>query len=390
MSANAFEVLGVSPAAGRLLNDSDDRADASRVVVLSYRLWQRQYGGAADSSASPCGSTVESFVVVGVLPAQFPLPLRDVDVVTPLVPDRDPLRHARSSVNFLRIFGRLNAGCRSPVRRRSELTAICRSLRQQFPVEYARKEAVQVGAASRCAGRRLSSVDACPARRRRSWCWPRRWRTSCRWRSSAPTAGASSCRCESPSARRGRSSSRQLTAEASLLAVVGSVLGWLVATQAIAAGDDVGTSFDPSPGEVSLDGDGCAVRDCGGRARDGAPHRCAARRDRAHARRRRTPAGEPRGDRRSLEPSRSECHGRGRDLCGAGPAAGDDRPGPESDRGFRSCTPDSSLTASSRRGYRFRRRIDRPTTCRVSTSGCRIGSPPRRAWSGLASSRSRR
>ena len=35
MSANAFDVLGVMPAAGRLLNDSDDRADAPRVVLLS-------------------------------------------------------------------------------------------------------------------------------------------------------------------------------------------------------------------------------------------------------------------------------------------------------------------------------------------------------------------
>ncbi len=45
MSANAFDVLGVMPAAGRLLNDSDDRADAPRVVLLSNRLWQRRYGG---------------------------------------------------------------------------------------------------------------------------------------------------------------------------------------------------------------------------------------------------------------------------------------------------------------------------------------------------------
>src|SRR5918994_1893280 len=48
MSANAFDVLGVAPAAGRLLNDSDDRADAPRVVVVSHRLWQRQYGGSRE------------------------------------------------------------------------------------------------------------------------------------------------------------------------------------------------------------------------------------------------------------------------------------------------------------------------------------------------------
>jgi putative ABC transport system permease protein len=110
MSGNAFDVLGVSPAAGRLLSASDDGADAPHVVVVSYRVWQRQYGGAGDTVGRAVRINGESFVIVGVLPAQFPLPLRDVDVVTPLAPDRDPLRHARNSVNFLRIFGRLRSG----------------------------------------------------------------------------------------------------------------------------------------------------------------------------------------------------------------------------------------------------------------------------------------
>jgi predicted permease len=143
MSANAFDVLGVGPAAGRLLNDSDDRPDAPRVVVFSHRLWQRRHGGAPDIVGRTVRINGESFLVVGVLPPHFPLPLRDIDVVTPLVPDRDPLRHVRNSVNFLRIFGRL--GPRSDADgAQAELTAICRSLRQQFPVEYARKEAVRV------------------------------------------------------------------------------------------------------------------------------------------------------------------------------------------------------------------------------------------------------
>jgi predicted permease len=143
MSANAFDVLGIGPAAGRLLHESDDRPDAARVVVFSHRLWQRQYGGAAGIVGSTARINGEPFLVVGVLPPHFPLPLRDIDVVTPLVPDRDPLRHVRNSVNFLRVFGRLGPGSDADGAQ-AELTAICRSLRQQFPVEYARKEAVRV------------------------------------------------------------------------------------------------------------------------------------------------------------------------------------------------------------------------------------------------------
>jgi len=145
MSANAFDVLGVSAAAGRLLNDSDDRADAPLVVVLSHRLWERQFGGNADVVGKTARINGESYLIVGVLPRQFPIPLLDIDAVAALTPDRDPLRHVRNSVNFLRVFGRLNPGM-SANQAQAELTAICRSLRQQFPVEYARKEAVNVTA----------------------------------------------------------------------------------------------------------------------------------------------------------------------------------------------------------------------------------------------------
>jgi predicted permease len=145
MSANSFDVLGLSPAAGRLLRDGDDRADAAPVVVLSHRLWQRRFDGAADAMGKSVRINGESFTIIGVLPVQFPWPLRDIDVVTPLVPDRDPFRHARSSVNFLRLFGRLKPDV-TAAQAQQELATLCRSLRQQFPAEYVRKEGVRVTA----------------------------------------------------------------------------------------------------------------------------------------------------------------------------------------------------------------------------------------------------
>ena len=252
MSANAFDVLGVSPAAGRLLNDSDDRPDAPQVVLLSHRLWQRQYGGATDTVGKTVRINGQSFVIVGVLPAQFPLPLRDVDVVTPLVPDRDPLRHVRSSVNFLRVFGRLNANA-DRRQAQSELTAICRSLRQQFPVEYARKDAVRVvplhevlvgdfrqsmllllGAVIVVLATALANLVSLALVRANG----RRVELSMRI-----ALGASRLQL-----------ARQFIVEASLLAVIGSGLGWLVAAQAIALATMWAPASIPRLGEVSLDG----------------------------------------------------------------------------------------------------------------------------------------
>jgi len=44
VTRNYFSVLGVKPHAGRFFRD-DDRDAAERVVVISYGLWQRHFGG---------------------------------------------------------------------------------------------------------------------------------------------------------------------------------------------------------------------------------------------------------------------------------------------------------------------------------------------------------
>src|SRR5215203_5016981 len=44
-SANAMQMLGVEAAAGRALAPEDDNPNNSRVVMLSYGLWQRRFGG---------------------------------------------------------------------------------------------------------------------------------------------------------------------------------------------------------------------------------------------------------------------------------------------------------------------------------------------------------
>ncbi len=46
VSGNYFRMLGVHPAAGRLLDETDDAVEgASPVCVISYRLWQERYAG---------------------------------------------------------------------------------------------------------------------------------------------------------------------------------------------------------------------------------------------------------------------------------------------------------------------------------------------------------
>src|SRR5678816_4023443 len=49
ISANAMQMLGVKAEAGRALTTEDDDANNARVVMLSYSLWQRRFGGVSET-----------------------------------------------------------------------------------------------------------------------------------------------------------------------------------------------------------------------------------------------------------------------------------------------------------------------------------------------------
>jgi predicted permease len=72
VSGSFFSTLGISAAAGRMFNESDDsEANPQAAAVISYSYWQRRFG----SSASVIGQNVvvnnRPFTVVGVAPAEF-------------------------------------------------------------------------------------------------------------------------------------------------------------------------------------------------------------------------------------------------------------------------------------------------------------------------------
>ncbi len=170
----------------------------------------------------------------------------------PLVPDRDPNRYVRGSANFLRFFGRLNPGS-SGEQAQAELTAICGSLRQQFPAEYARKYAVRTvalhealigdyrqsmlllfGAVLVVLGTALANLVSLVLVRANE----RRAELSIR-----VAVGASRLHLV-----------RQIMVESLLLALLGSGLGWMLGTWAISAALPWAPSSIPRLNEVSADG----------------------------------------------------------------------------------------------------------------------------------------
>ena len=143
VSANLFETLGVNAVLGRTLEPEDDKPGGPRVVVMSYGLWQRRFG--ADTSL--IGKQLElngvNYTLVGILPANFFFPIPGAELAVPLVPDADPWRFNRNTVNFLRMVGRTRPGT-TPEQAQAEMNALAVKLRQQFPEPNARKLGVKL------------------------------------------------------------------------------------------------------------------------------------------------------------------------------------------------------------------------------------------------------
>jgi predicted permease len=79
------DVLQVPPALGRWINEDDDFANRTSVVVLSHGIWQRRFGG----DPAVIGRTIRMnnfpFEIVGVMPSTFAFPDTDTDAWIPRV-----------------------------------------------------------------------------------------------------------------------------------------------------------------------------------------------------------------------------------------------------------------------------------------------------------------
>jgi len=117
VSGDYFDVLGVKPARGRLLSPIDDRVDGGDpVCAISYRLWQRRFGGDDGVIGSIVRLDGRDFVVVGVAAEPFTGTLIGTprDVWVPLSAlnrmDGRTARFDQRHASWLEVFGRLKPG----------------------------------------------------------------------------------------------------------------------------------------------------------------------------------------------------------------------------------------------------------------------------------------
>src|SRR5215468_10763218 len=133
ISPGALRELGVDAAAGRVFTPDDEKTDNAHVVMLSYGVWQRRFGGDPRIIGSTQILNGDSYTVVGVLPHETIIPNAEVDLIAPLNVDTDERRTERGT-NFLRVMARLKPSV-TRQQAQAELAAITDRLREQFPTD---------------------------------------------------------------------------------------------------------------------------------------------------------------------------------------------------------------------------------------------------------------
>ena len=135
VSSTYFHTLGVKPVLGRDFRADEDVTGAQRVVIISYALWQRRFGGDPSLIGKPISISGTLMPVVGVMPEGFD------DVAAPGAQIwrilgyavTDP--YACRTCRHLRMIARLKPGV-AVERAQSELTKIHQAVVAEHPEDY--------------------------------------------------------------------------------------------------------------------------------------------------------------------------------------------------------------------------------------------------------------
>jgi len=130
-----LSTLGVMPLLGRGFAMEESRPEPANVVILTYGLWMRAFGGEGSIVGHSVTLDQQPYTVIGVLPAWFRFPEEEkVDLLTPLPLDDARLEHG-PQMRTWRAIARLTPGV-SLETARAELETIFARIRAQYKWFY--------------------------------------------------------------------------------------------------------------------------------------------------------------------------------------------------------------------------------------------------------------
>lgn len=132
LTANSFQILRMKALIGRTLKPSDSDPQAPHVVVLSHKVWKRDFGMSMDVIGKEAFLNGRPVTIVGVMPEDFGFPVRE-DLWVPLFNQQDKasLEWGGQAMS-LEVFGRLKDDI-SFEKARSNMAVIASNLEKQHP-----------------------------------------------------------------------------------------------------------------------------------------------------------------------------------------------------------------------------------------------------------------
>ena len=128
-SPGLFESLGVPPLFGRAFTEADYREGPPLVVVLSYRLWQRRFGGTMDIVGQKIALNGTPTEIIGVMPSDFRFGADGPEYWIPAPVKRTPLQ---AGVRYHLVAARLKRGA-TISQAQAELDRVAAQLARDFP-----------------------------------------------------------------------------------------------------------------------------------------------------------------------------------------------------------------------------------------------------------------
>jgi putative ABC transport system permease protein len=132
ISAELLDGLEVPPLIGRPFRPDENEGGRDQVMLLSYALWQRRYGGDRGIVGQTITANGRPYTVVGVMPAGFEFPQKRCEVWVPFAFRNNAQGMVNRGTHFLQVAGRLRNGT-SPEQAQAELTTIARRLEEAYP-----------------------------------------------------------------------------------------------------------------------------------------------------------------------------------------------------------------------------------------------------------------
>ena len=107
-TAGFFRVFGTDPERGRVYSEAEDQPGRDQVVVLSNRLWRRQFASDPSILGRQLMLNGRPHEVIGIMPAHFDLTERSEELWVPIA--FTPERKAQHDEHYLQVYARLRPG----------------------------------------------------------------------------------------------------------------------------------------------------------------------------------------------------------------------------------------------------------------------------------------